>query len=251
MAAKRSVRAALVCGVVAVMLAGCGSGSAITPNSSSAVASSALTVHSLTPATSSPAGASSGSPAPTSPRTSTSVSTSGGSAPDPAAAARCAQQDGQVRTRSAFWGTNGNQAGWLPLAGSTAMCRFQADDEAKSRIYVDLTTLYSAEPTLAGLAYLSRVPMPTPKGGGNPATAYCTNLGGSSTFGSVSAVGGGWVAKGDPDDVVVALCVFPDLSFIDEWGLAYHSTGDIRGKDLMTAMKYRPGGALAPVFTTS
>jgi hypothetical protein len=122
MAAKRSVRAALVCGVVAVMLAGCGSGSAITPNMSSAAASSALTVHSLTPATSSPAGASSGSPAPTSPRTSTSVSTSGGSAPDPAAAGRCAQQGGQVQTRSAFWGTNGNQAGWLPLAAAPRPC---------------------------------------------------------------------------------------------------------------------------------
>ena len=59
------------------------------------------------------------------------------------------------------------------------------------------------------------------------------------------------MAKGDPDDVVVALCVFPDLSFIDEWGLAYHSAGDIRGKDLMTAMKFRPGGGLAPVFKTS
>lgn len=70
-------------------------------------------------------------------------------------------------------------------------------------------------PTLAALAYLSKVPMPSTTGGANPATGYCSReLGGSSTFGGISASGVGWVAKSDPDDVVVALCVFPDLSFI-------------------------------------
>ena len=52
----------------------------------------------------------------------------------------------------------------------------------------------------------------------------------------------------DPVDVVVALCVFADLSFIDEWGLAYHSNGDIRGADLATVMKYQPGADVPPVF---
>lgn len=131
------------------------------------------------------------------------------------------------------------------------MCRFQADDEAHSRIYVDLTTLSSPVPTLAALAYLSKVPMPTSSGGANPATGYCSKeLGGSSTFGAVGASGGGWVAKADPDDIVVALCVFPDLSFIDEWGLAYHSDGSIRGTDLATVMAYQPDGQLPPVFPT-
>ena len=131
------------------------------------------------------------------------------------------------------------------------MCRFQADDEAKSRIYVDLTTLSSPEPTLAALAYLSKVPLPPSTGGANPATGYCSKeLDGSSTFGGVGASGGGWVAKDDPDDVVVALCVFPDLSFIDEWGLAYHSDGSVRGTDLATAMAYQPSGPLPPVFPT-
>jgi putative hemolysin len=130
------------------------------------------------------------------------------------------------------------------------MCRFQADDEAKSRIYVDLTTLSSTEPTLAGLAYLSKVPMPASTGGGNPATAYCsTELNASSSFGG-GAAGGGWVNTTDPDDVVVSLCVFPDGSFVDEWGLAYHSAGDVRGKDLAAVMKYQPSGALPPVFPT-
>ena len=156
-----------------------------------------------------------------------------------------------MQTRTAYYGTNGDQANWLELGETTTMCRFQADDEAKSRIYVDLTTLSSAEPTLAALAYLSKVPMPPSSGGANPASGYCTKeLSGSSTFGAVGASGGGWVAKGDPDDVVVSLCVFPDLSFIDEWGLAYHSTGAIRGTDLATAMEYQPGSDLPPVFPT-
>ncbi|WP_395726623.1 hypothetical protein [Nakamurella sp.] len=163
----------------------------------------------------------------------------------------CAQSGGQVQGRQPFWNTNGDQAQWLALAGSATMCRFQADDEAKSRIYVDLTTLSSTEPTLAGLAYLSKVPMPSGVGGGNPATLYCSKeLNASSSFGG-GASGGGWVNTTDPDDIVVSLCVFPDGSFIDEWGLAYHSAGDVRGKDLTTVMKYQPSGALPPVFPTS
>ncbi len=161
----------------------------------------------------------------------------------------CTAKGGQLQTRAAYWGTNGDQSSWVALAGSTTMCRFQADDEAKSRIYVDLTTLSSQKPTLAALAYLSKVPMPPSTGGANPATGYCSKeLDGSSTFGGVGASGGGWVAKDDADDVVVALCVFPDLSFIDEWGLAYHSDGTIRGTDLATAMAYQPTGPLPPVF---
>ena len=153
-----------------------------------------------------------------------------------------------MQPRQAYWGTNGDEADWLALGGSTEMCRFQTDDEAKSRIYVDLVTLTSKEPTLAGLAYLAQVPMPSVTGGANPATGYCSKeLGGSSTFGAIGAAGGGWVAKDDPDDVVVALCVFPDQSFIDEWGLAYHSNGEIRGKDLTTVMQYQTA-ELPPVF---
>jgi putative hemolysin len=132
------------------------------------------------------------------------------------------------------------------------MCRFQADDEAQSRIYVDLNTLGSTEPTLAGLAYLSKVPMPSTAGGANPATGYCSDeLNGSSSFGGAGAAGGGWVAQSDPDDVVVSLCVFPDGSFIDEWGLAYHSAGEIRGEDLATVIRYQPSGPLPAVFPGS
>lgn len=181
-----------------------------------------------------------------------SSGTSSAAAPSEAALEQyCEQSGGQVQTRSPYWNTNGDQSQWLPLAGSATMCRFQADDAAMSRIYVDLATLGSTEPTLAGLAYLSKVPMPTGTGGANPATLYCSKeLNASSSFGG-GAAGGGWVALTDPADVVVSLCVFPDGSFIDEWGLAYHSAGDVRGKDLTTVMKYQPAGALPPVFPTS
>ena len=49
---------------------------------------------------------------------------------------------------------------------------------------------------------------------------------------------------------MVCLCVFPDLSFIDEWGLAYHSDGTIRGIDLATVMAYQPS-SLPPVYPTA
>ena len=52
----------------------------------------------------------------------------------------------------------------------------------------------------------------------------------------------------DPVDTVVALCVFADLSFIVEWGLAYHPNGEIRGTDLANVMKYQPGADVPPVF---
>ena len=250
MTSSRTVLAAAVA-AAAVLLVGCGSNgttSATTSSNASAATSSG---------TSAGSGSSSAAPASGSASGSARTTPSGSAAPTtgPSEAAMeqyCQQSGGQVQTRTPSWNTNSDQAQWLALGGSSAMCRFQADDEAKSRIYVDLTTLSSTEPTLAGLAYLSKVPMPSASGGGNPATAYCsTELNGSSSFGGAGASGGGWVNQTDPDDIVVSLCVFPDGSFIDEWGLAYHSAGDIRGKDLATVMKYEPSGSLPPVFPTS
>jgi hypothetical protein len=46
------------------------------------------------------------------------------------------------------------------------------------------------------------------------------------------ASGGGWVAKDDPDDQVLALCMFADGSAIDEWGITYYANGTVRGADL-------------------
>ena len=44
-------------------------------------------------------------------------------------------------------------------------------------------------------------------------------------------------ASTDPTDVLEA-CIFPDMSSIDSWGLAYHSMGIIRGKDLSKVLRY-------------
>ena len=70
----------------------------------------------------------------------------------------------------------------------------------------------------------------------NPATFNCAALGGSAEFGS-NVGGGGWVTDDRPTEVV-DLCVFPDLSFIDEFGIFYYSDGTVRGIDLATVMRY-------------
>jgi hypothetical protein len=64
----------------------------------------------------------------------------------------------------------------------------------------------------------------------------------------VSAAGGGWVlvesaeAAGGLEDVL-AMCVFPDLSSIDSWGLTYHAGGVVRGADLDPLLRYHPDAA--------
>ena len=44
--------------------------------------------------------------------------TSGGASGAAQAEDYCRQRGGEVQTRAAYWGTNGDQADWLPLAGS-------------------------------------------------------------------------------------------------------------------------------------
>ena len=232
------VAAALV--ALTLALAACGSSTDSGGSTTTTAGTTAAGTPSPSPASSGPAAGSSGAASASLP--STSAPTGG------AAAAYCTEKGGEVQGRTAAWGTNGDPTTWLTLVGQTDMCRFQADDEAKSRIYVDLVTLSSTEPTLAGLAYLSKVPSTATPSEGNPATVDCGKLGGSSTFGSVGASGGGWVNKSDPADEIVGLCVFPDLSFIDEWGIAYYSGGVVRGIDLATVMAYQPSGPPPAVF---
>lgn len=163
-----------------------------------------------------------------------------------AARSVCEEKTGTVQVREAMYGTNDDPSGWIDLGRSIESCRFEAEDG--SRIYVDTGTLASAGPTLASVAYLSQVPMPDyDPSKGNPATAYCTELGGSSSYGNGGA-GGGWVDASDPDDVIAAMCVFPDGSMIDEWGLAYHSDGTVRGIDLAHEFVYQPTDGLPPIF---
>jgi putative hemolysin len=148
----------------------------------------------------------------------------------------CVKWGGEVDIREPYYNTNGPEQGWLKLDGSRQFCKFTSKKDG-SRIFVELSTLYSKQPTLAALAYYAEVPI----GGscnGNPASCYCSQLGGSDLFGGVNAAGGGWVKLSDPVDTVLEACIFPDMSTIDSWGLTYHSFGIIRGRNLNKALRY-------------
>jgi putative hemolysin len=150
----------------------------------------------------------------------------------PSAQAYCTSTGGVMEARAPIYGTNGPQGSWLQLAGKQGFCQYtQASDS--SRIHVALNTLYT---TLAALAYYSQT-APNGQGQGNPASLYCTQLGGSDLFGGINAAGGGWVKIGTTDEVLEA-CIFPDDSTIDSWGLFYHSDSIIRGIDLSTVLRY-------------
>jgi len=148
-----------------------------------------------------------------------------------AADAYCVKKGGVVQTRIPEYNTNGGDA--LVLSGNADFCQFTARDG--SQINLLLSTLFTRQPSLAALAYDAQVQLG--QCNGNPASCYCTLLGGSDLFGGIDAAGGGWVLESDPNDVLEA-CIFPDLSSIDSWGLAYHSAGIIRGKDLAKVLRY-------------
>lgn len=146
----------------------------------------------------------------------------------------CVAKGGVVEIRQPYFGTNfGNP---LQLAGSRQFCQFTAKGDG-SRIHILLSTLYATKPTLAALAYYAKVPLGTTTGGANPASFYCTQLGGSDQFGGVNIGGGGWVLWGSIDESLEA-CIFPDMSSIDSWGLAYHSASIVRGINLGRVMRY-------------
>lgn len=146
----------------------------------------------------------------------------------------------------------------VELAGTFKVCQFISDEDGNpAQIVVDLETLYSEKPTLAGLAYLSKVPSSSSgTAGANPAPSYCQDdLGGTEAFGTSAA--GSWVGGLDPGmeagaseplGDTISLCVFADRSAIDEFGLFYASQGVVRGKDLATVMRYQPDGDLPPAF---
>jgi putative hemolysin len=148
----------------------------------------------------------------------------------------CRNQGGAVQVRTPAAGTNSPPV--LKLAGPVAFCRFTSAQDG-SRIFVDLRTLTTTRPTLAALAYLT---MPKPgniPGNVNPASIYCSRLGGSDQFGGVNAAGGGWIVGNDANTSLQA-CVFPDGSIIDSFGILYHSQKVVRGADLTTRFRYRP-----------
>jgi putative hemolysin len=170
----------------------------------------------------------------------------------------CSSQGGQVVELMPYlYPDSDNQ---VELGGSLHVCQFiKQDGDNDEQVVVDLTTLYSEKPTLAGLAYLSAVPSSNSGvAGSNPASSYCPDdLGGTEVFGTMAM--GGWVGALDPGmeagdteplGDMVNLCVFADRSAIDEFGLFYASDGTYRGVDLSTVMRYQPDTDMPEVFAT-
>ena len=132
--------------------------------------------------------------------------------------------------RTPEYGTNNPNP--LVLANPRNFCEYTARDGSK--IDVLGATLYATKPTLAALAYYAKVKPGTCQG--NPASCYCSLLGGTDLFGGINAAGGGWVIPAKQD--VLDACIFPDESSIDSFGLFYHSASIIRGKDLALVLRY-------------
>jgi len=152
------------------------------------------------------------------------------------AEAYCVKKGGEVDLREPYFNTNDDEKNWLRLSGSRLFCKFTSKKD-QSRIHVLLSTLYSQKPTLAALAYYAEVPY-NGSCNGNPASCYCSQIGGSDLFGGINANGGAWVQKSDPIDTALEACIFPDMSTIDSWGLTYHQAGEIRGKDLSKVLRF-------------
>lgn len=144
--------------------------------------------------------------------------------------AYCESNGGEVQYRQPTYGTNNDETAWVELGQAVLTCKLATTGDGTA-IFVDLSTLYSENPTLAALAYLQSSAPEDLKPNGNPAAAICTEVGGTSAFGP-GANGGGLVDTDDEDFPVFAPCMFADGSFIDEWGIAYHQDGTIRGADL-------------------
>jgi inhibitor of cysteine peptidase len=162
------------------------------------------------------------------------------------AAKYCTDKGGTVTTRYPTYNTNAPQSQWLRLGGSRDFCTFLAppdDTGFQSQTSIALDTLYSDQPTLAVLAYLEPVALP-PFTGANPSTLYCNKLGGTDIWGGMNnAAGGGWVTQAADSATnfqVVGMCILPDLSAIDSWGLAYKANGVVRGTDLSKVVRYQP-----------
>ncbi len=169
---------------------------------------------------------------------------------DASARQYCTDQGGKLVDRQAYWNTNADPAAWLQLAGRMTLCEFESGQgNETTRISVDLVTLSSTKPTLAAIAYLAKVPPTLPDTPSvNPAEYNCSEgLHGSSTFGNGLA-GGGWVNVTEPIFKVMNLCVFPDFSAIDAFGILYYSQGTVRGADLASKLRYQPGDRLPAVF---
>lgn len=158
---------------------------------------------------------------------------------DPAAAEWCASHDGTVVDR--YPASNASSSAPEALGMAVRFCEFtggEGAEPANSRISIRLTTLASDKPSMAAAAYLTKPALPESGSSANPASMYCADLGGAELGGTL-APDGGWVNREDATDVV-QMCVFPDLSIIDSWGLTYHTEGTIRGANLEPFFRWTP-----------
>jgi hypothetical protein len=146
----------------------------------------------------------------------------------------CQKTGGVVQKRTPEYGTNGGSP--LILAGPQDFCQYTAAD-GNSQISVLLSSLVASKPTLAALTYYGKPKEKLKHCEGSPGSCYCSDVGGTDLFGGINAAGGGWVLESNASDVL-DLCVFPDLSAIDSYGIFYHSHGIIRGLNLKHRFKF-------------
>ncbi|MBW3633640.1 MAG: DUF333 domain-containing protein [Chloroflexi bacterium] len=157
---------------------------------------------------------------------------------DPAMADWCVSLKGTVVDR--YPASNASSETPVAMGPAVGFCEFtggEGADPSDSRISIRLTTLASDQPSMAATAYLTKLEMAESGSLANPASVYCADLGGVELGGQL-APDGGWVNAADTADVA-QLCVFPDLSIIDSWGLAYHTMGTIRGADLEPLFRWK------------
>jgi putative hemolysin len=157
----------------------------------------------------------------------------------------CGEAGGTIVMRTAALTPDADPPG--VLGEPEPFCEFTggAGADEGSMISVLAESLSSTQPTMAAMAYLQGKPMPaidppanaTPgamTGIPNPASIYCQQAGG---------VEGAWVALDMAADAPfrnVSMCVFPDRSAIESWGIAYHAMGSVRGADLTNAFAWKP-----------
>ena len=148
------------------------------------------------------------------------------------AAAYCSSTGGVPSKMFPFSGMNNDPKLWMRYGGEVAACTYTNADTSSITLWQ--STLASPAPTMAALAYYAQVPQ-TGGGPGNPAPAYCNQLGGAWMVGN-GLDGGGWSTK--RGGTAISMCVFADGSAIDDWGLLYHAYSITRGIDLATVLKF-------------
>lgn len=150
----------------------------------------------------------------------------------PANPSRCQATGGEEAVYHYYHNTNDAPRRWVQHGGSRNVCVYTRPSDG-SRIAVFSSTLQSPHVTQAALAYYRRLPFDASQWNGstNPSYLYCPQLGGSiSSVLEGLGTGSGWARK--PGDDPWSMCVFPDGSAIDSWGLMYHIDGTVRGIDL-------------------